>query len=114
MTQPNSRLKCEAPDQPTRELEEHCFKLGDVLSSSALEESKPDRPEWEHAGEWLHLAAGVRRVEIITDLFDVSGLYCGTVADYEDARSRAVSDYFTELTRFLFTWSAFETVVEAV
>jgi hypothetical protein len=114
MTQSNLHVDCEAPEQPTRVLEEHCYLLGDILSNSTLEESKRYGPEWSHAGEWLHLAAGVRRVEIIPDLFDLSGVYCGTVGDYQDARGKAISNYYTELTRFLFTWGAFETVVEAV
>jgi len=109
-----SRVVCEAPDQPMRPLDEHCYKLACILSTSASEEWEPDCPEWNQARGWLDLASGVKRVEIITGLLDECSRFCGTAAEYEDARSQAVSDYYTELTRFLFTWGAFETAVEAV
>ena len=56
----------------------------------------------------------VLRVEINPYLFDVTSLYCGSAGDYQDAKSKVVSDYQTETTRFLFTWSAFETIVRAI
>ena len=108
------QIHCEAPDSPVRSLDEHSFALGEILYSREAGETEFDFPEWNHAGDLLHLASGVLRVEINPYLFDVTSLYCGSAGDYQDAKSKVVSDYQTETTRFLFTWSAFETIVGAL
>ena len=109
-----AKFRCEAPDKPVRDLDEHSSALGDVLSSRAYRGSTLDFPQWNHAGDLLHLAAGVLRVEIDPFLFDYSGVYCGTVGNYQEAKRSVISDYQKEMTRFLFTWNAFETIVEAL
>ena len=85
-----------------------------MLSSRADGGSPLDCPQWNHAADLLHLAAGVLRVEIDPFLFDYSSVYCGTVGDYQDAKGRVISEYHMEMTRFLFTWNSFETIVEGL
>lgn len=107
-------FRCEAPDKPVRDLEEHSSALGDLLSSRADRSSPFDFPQWNHAADLLHLAAGVLRVEIDPFLYDFSSVYCSTVGDYQDAKREIISNYQMEMTRFLFTWNAFETIVEGL
>ena len=108
------KIPCEAPSSPVRDLDQHSFVLGEFLYSRGAGETELDLPGWSHAGDFLHLASGVLRVEINPFLFDVTGLYCSSAGDYQDAKSKVVSDYQTEMTRFLFTWSAFETIVDSL
>ena len=107
-------FRCEAPDNPGRNLDEHSSALGDLLACRAYRDFPLDFPQWNHAADLLHLAAGVLRVEIDPFLFDYSSVYCGTVGDYQDANRKVISDYQMELTRLLFTWNAFETIVEGL
>ena len=109
-----AEFRCEAPDKPIRNLNEHSSALGDLLSYRAHRDSPLDCPEWSHAADMLQLAAGVLRVEIDPFLFDYSSVYCGTVGDFQDAKRKVISDFQAELTSFLFTWNAFETVVEGL
>jgi hypothetical protein len=107
--------RCEAPDRPTRELEEHCYVLGDVVRQIGENLQRPDHDgDWDQAGEWLHLAAGVQRVDILTGRYDNSLVMCGSAMEYEDARSKDTSSLVTELTRLLFAWGAFETVISLI
>jgi len=108
------RFVCQAPQQPTRSLDEHCHMLGDLLHSSAAKHGKQQDQEWVHASKWLGLGSDVRRVEIVTSYFDDAPMCCDSVLELEKARSEVTSDFYTELTRFLFAWSAFETVVGIV
>lgn len=107
-------LRCESPDKPVRDLNEHSSALGDLLSARAHRGSPLDRAGWSQAADLLHLAGGVLLVEIDPFRFDYSGLYCDMVGDYQDAKRKAVSDFQVELTSFLFTWNAFETIVKGI
>lgn len=107
-------IRCEAPGSRVRGLDEHSFSLGEILYSRGSSETELDFPEWNNAGDFLRLAAGVLRVEINPFLFDVTSIFCSSAGDYQDAKSKVVSDYQTEIIRFLFTWSAFETIVDAL
>ena len=107
-------ISCGAPDRPVRDLDEHSSALGDLLSYRAYRGAPLDFPQWNHAADSLHLAAGVLRVEIDPFQFDYSSAYCHTVWNYQDAKRKVISDYQAELTRFLFTWNAFETIVEGL
>jgi hypothetical protein len=66
--------------------------------------------EWSDAAEWLDLAAGVQRVDVLTGAFDESLMYCETALDFENARSECLSMLVGQLTMFTFVWGAFETV----
>jgi hypothetical protein len=115
MIGPRSAPLCETPDQPMRTLEEQCSRLGSVLQLEQLAALGDSRAQgWSHAGDWLDLAAGVVRVEIVTRLFDDGPVYCEALLEFEKLQSKAVSDYSTELTRFLFAWGALETIVDVI
>lgn len=50
------------------------------------------------------------KVDIDPYLFNDAGLYCEPVGIYHDAKRKTASDCHTEMTRFLFTWNALETI----
>ena len=52
------QIHCEAPDSPVRNLDEHSFALGEILYSREAGETEFDFPEWNHAGDLLHLCIG--------------------------------------------------------
>ncbi len=101
------------------DLQEHCARLSDVLkalwqqdASTLVKDEEVHR--YGAAADWLELAAGVCKVEILTGRFDNSLMYCSSAREYEDARSDLLTRLATELTVFSFAWGAFETVSKLV
>lgn len=105
------------PDRkPPLKLQRHCWNLSVVLQD--LWEHCPDTVtnkdgvtfEWPDAAEWLDLAAGLQKVEVVTGSFDQSLMYCESALDYENARSDCLSSLLVRLTMFTFVWGAFEII----
>ena len=102
--------------KPPVKLQQHCWNLSLVLRD--LWQHSPDTVinkdgvtfEWTDAAEWLDLAAGVQRVDVLTGVFDECLVYCESALEYEDARSECLSMLVGQLTMFIFVWGAFETV----
>lgn len=89
------------------DLREHCFKLSDFLS-------KLDYYQYPLAIDWLYIASGVRHVEVFTAEFNDSIIMCGAAFDYENKRSKLLSELATRLTIFNFVWGSFESVAKAI
>src|SRR5262245_57850172 len=52
---------CEAPDRPMLEVEEQCYRLGELLLRATQTGSQLlTSLDWDRAAEWLQLASGVR------------------------------------------------------
>ena len=102
--------------KPPVKLQRHCWNLSvvlqDVWQQSQKSVTNKDGVlfEWSDAAEWLELAAGVQKVDVLTGSFDQSLMFCGSAMDYEDARSECLSMLAGQLTMFIFVWGAFETV----
>lgn len=104
---------------PLLDLQEHCWQLAQVLvelwqhDPVTLEEGG-ESWEFGDAAAWLNMAAGVSKVEVDTARYDESVMWCGTAAEFEDARSELYSRLAAEITVFMFVWGAFETVARIV
>jgi hypothetical protein len=99
------------------ELQEHCEMLSFTLSGLWRHDpvtyvKDGETLEFNDAAEWLNLASGVKKVEVVTGGEDV--FYCESVMEYEDARSELLSRLATQLTIFQFTWGAFETAATVI
>lgn len=109
------------PDSPVSCLDElhlHCHHLACILSDT--EKHLPSKTiddeafEVSHAVEWLNVAAGIQRVDVISARFDDCAVLCDDAWRYEDARSDVFSRIVTELALFNFVWNAFETVAKVL
>lgn len=102
--------------KPPVKLQRHCWNLSVVLQDIWQQSPKTVTNkdgvifEWSDAAEWLELAAGVQKVDVLTGAFDQSLMYCGSAMEYEDARSECLSMLVGQITMFIFVWGAFETV----
>ena len=101
------------------DLQEHCARLSDVLKalwqqdiSTLVKDEEAYR--YGAAADWLELAAGVCKVDVLTGRFDNSLMYCSSAREYENARSDLLTRLATELTVFSFAWCALETVSKLV
>ena len=89
------------------DLQEHCFKLLDLLGQL--------HPEaFLKTIDWLDIAAGVESVKVTTAKHDDTVAYCGTAMAYEDKRSELLSILATRLTIFNFVWGSFESVAKTL
>ena len=89
------------------DLQEHCFKLLDLLGQL--------HPEaFLKTIDWLDIAAGVESVKVTTAKHDDTVAYCGTAMAYEDKRSELLSNLATRLTIFNFVWGSFESVAKTL
>lgn len=102
-TTPDVQAQCAALSKALAEV--YFYEEGDYVRGG-------ERCSYQDAANWLELAAGVCRVEVLTARFDDCLMYCGTVMDYEDARSELMSMIATQLAIFQFAWGAFETVAK--
>jgi hypothetical protein len=101
-------------------LQKHCWNLAVLLQN--LWQECPDTVtnkdgvtfEWLDAAEWLDLAAGVSRVEVVTGFYNESLMYCESALAYEDARSDCLSLLAGQLSIFTFVWGAFEIIGNVV
>lgn len=66
-----------------------------------------------NAQEWLELASNITKVDVEPDRFDSCLVYCGNAWHYEYERSIALTECTTDLTLFLYIWSAFESICRA-
>ena len=96
---------------PLRGLAAHAYALGEILRCVA---SSRDLDGWLEVGELLRVVGGLARVNVTTAKYSDDPAYCETVMDWENARSRVVSAYATDLTRLLFAYNAFETALANV
>jgi len=99
------------------ELQEHCAILSSTLAHLHQEDGTTfsrlgEILDFSHAAEWLELAAGVTKVEVVTARFDDTVMYCESALEYENARSELYSRIVTQLTIFQFAWGAFETTAK--
>ncbi|WP_456272635.1 hypothetical protein [Bacillus sp. AK031] len=92
-------------------IQEHAWKLCLVFEAIHIQ-TCDDR--WVHISEWLQMASGVRSVEIDTQYYNTSNLFCGVAMDYEDSRSKLWSDFCVELTTFNFLWGSLESLIEEI
>ena len=87
------------------DIQEHCFKLGELLSQL-------HQFEYLAAIDWLDIAAGVENVRVTTAKHDTSLIFCGEAIAYENKRSELLSNLATRLTIFNFVWGSFESVAK--
>lgn len=89
------------------DLQRHCYELEEFLSQL-------DQVWFSNTIDWLDIAAGVESVKVTTAKHDDTVAYCETVVDYEDARSKLLSNLATRLTIFSFVWGSFESVAKTL
>ncbi len=89
------------------DLQKHCYELEEFLSQL-------DQVRFLNTIDWLDIAAGVESVKVTTAKHDDTVAYCGTVMDYENERSKLLSNLATRLTIFNFVWGSFESVAKTL
>lgn len=104
---------------PVVELADHCSALSKLLHALAdqypeVAEEEGETYGWAQPAEWLDLAASVVKVDVVTTQDDTSLAYCESAMDYENDRSRLLSQLATAITIFGFVWGAFESVTKTV
>ena len=102
---------------PVVRIADHCTFLSRLLHALAYQEPASVRRGdesygWLHPADWLDLAASVIKVEVVTAQGDTSLMYCESAMDYENDRSKLLSQLTTSLTVFSFAWGAFESVAK--
>ena len=103
-------------------IQEHCAILASTLHQIWERDNRFHQPlrsenrilTFYNAKEWLELAASVVDVNIVSARFEEGLDLCELALEYENARSKAWSDFSKYLTIFLFTWGTFETVVKVL
>jgi hypothetical protein len=106
---------CVAGRRSVHPLEVHAHALSRALFEVAEQDIEvKSGGGWELAGDWLRIAAGVERTDVNTAAHDESVMFCRGAWEYETDRSAVVSRFATELSRFLFTWGAVESVIAAI
>lgn len=101
------------PRLQMKELARHSWDLADLLFNVWYDDPTQVRGcNLLPTAEWLRFAAGLGKVTLDVAAFDISAMYCGAAADYDDRRSQICSAVATSLTRFLFVWSGFESLVD--
>lgn len=68
---------------------------------------------WLRCGDWLTMAAGLEEVVVDPARFDSAAMFCSMAVPYELARQRDTAAWALDLSRFLFAWNAFESLVAA-
>lgn len=102
---------------PVVKIAEHCTALSKLLHLLAYQEPTSvkrgdETYGWTQPADWLDLAASVVKVEVVTAQGDTSLAYCESAMDYENDRSKLLSQFATSLTVFSFAWGAFESVAK--
>lgn len=90
-------------------LQEHAYKLSKVIAQIPEHTSKVSL-QWSLAGEWLHLGSSIDSINVITEKFDDTIMYCSPAIEYENEKSKTLGCIIKELSIFNFYWGAFETV----
>jgi hypothetical protein len=87
-------------------INEHAFNLFRILNFIEFQEISHDN--FDNISDWLNMAAGVERVNIITERYDSSIYMCGSALDFSKEKSKLWSDLCSELVTFNFLWGSFE------
>lgn len=90
-------------------LQLHAYQLSKVINQFS-EQDNGLETTWYLAAEWLHLASSIRSVNVVTEQFDDSIMYCGPAIEYEEQKSKTLEKIVREVSIFNFLWNAFETV----
>lgn len=91
---------CKFKKKKTLSLEEHAFRISEIISSENISVS-----------HWLRMASGLTSINFNLLKHDDSLWMCGMGRDYWNAKSDHAEQLYLELTRFLFIWNAIETYV---
>lgn len=91
-------------------LERHAWALAEYArdASTYLGDDR-----WLRCGDWLTMAAGLEEVVVDPARFDSAAMLCSMAVPYELARQRDTAAWALDLSRFLFAWNAFESLVAA-
>jgi len=101
-------------DDPLLELQDHSAILSHAISGLVGHDHFINYEKEINAAEWLDVAAGVCKVELVTSRFNNCTMYCEPVLEYEDARSELVTRLVMQLIIFLFIWGAYESVTDII
>ena len=96
-------------------LPEHFTRIFRLLAW-VLPLSKPDihvEHEYSSVAEPLRIAASIRQIETMSDLFDNSYM-CQNALEFEFSLSELTSLYIRETTRFIWAWIAFEELIKII
>lgn len=100
--------------EETVDLREHCARLSNLLGVISQQSRIGAHAQWHGASDWLYVAASVEAVSVNTTAYDDSVEMCGDAWDYQAARSTALSEIATEISRFSFVWGGLESSLEAL
>ncbi|MGH7466486.1 MAG: hypothetical protein ACRENP_00720 [Longimicrobiales bacterium] len=95
-------------------LREHCARLSNLLAVISQQSRIGACDHWNGASDWLYVAASVESVSVNTTAYDDSTEMCGDAWDYPSARSTALSEIATEVSRFTFVWGGLEFSLHAL
>jgi hypothetical protein len=96
---------------------DHCTALSKLLQALAYQEpASVKRGDeiygWSQPADWLDLAASIVKVDVLTAQNDQSLHMCGSAMDYENDRSKLLTQFATSVTVFTFVWGAFESIAK--
>ena len=92
------------------DLQEHAYNLSKIINQ--LDSSESDN--WSLSSEWLHLGSSIESIQVITESYDDTIMYCGPAIEYENERSKVLETFTKELTIFNFFWGALETILKII
>jgi len=92
------------------QLQEHAYHLYKVTNQL----SKLQNDNWSLASDWLNLGSSIESINIITESYDESIMFCGPSIEYENAKSKVLEKFTKELSVFNFFWGAFETIIKII
>lgn len=91
------------------DVDEHAWKLDCILRT--LDISDIDE-RWSHICTWLQMASSLEYVDLVTEKFDSSLVFCSSARHFENERTIMLSKLAKEIATFNFIWGAFESLVE--
>lgn len=92
------------------ELQEHAYNLSKTINQ--LGNSQNDA--WLLASDWLHLGSSIDSIQVITESYDDTIMFCGPAIEYENEKSKVLEKFTRELTIFNFFWGALETILKII
>ncbi len=95
------------------DLPRHCWDLSEIFGNALYLSNCPATRNLEDPADWLRIASGVRSVDLDTAAFDDTFMLCKSADDYFRRKDIVCSVTAKALTRFLYIWSAFETLVDS-
>ncbi|MCW8966484.1 MAG: hypothetical protein OQK82_07350 [Candidatus Pacearchaeota archaeon] len=87
------------------------YRDATVIEKSAIELAEPYKTEefWGVVAEPLRIGGSIKNIEVIPEIIEPGGsAMCGQAWDYESALCDITSLYTFALTRFMWSWVAFE------